>query len=213
MTRALSPEPQMSSPIVEWSARPPVLPERSRTLPEVRAAAAVYRTIKTYDHNEGLSCCFRQWRANHSHCKLIHGYALAFRFVFATTELDKHNWGVDFGGLQPLKAWLKSMFDHTMLVAVDDPHRALFEQLASDGLVNLRTMPAVGCEATAKYVFDHVSEFVAEQTHGRVWLESVEVREHGGNSATYTPALTAPEPERVDQRCGERLTAHAGVPG
>jgi 6-pyruvoyltetrahydropterin/6-carboxytetrahydropterin synthase len=193
VTRALSPQLQILSPVGEQLARQRGLRERSIPLPELRAATAVYRTIKTYDHNEGLSCCFRQWRADHSHCNLIHGYALAFRFVFATTELDQHNWGIDFGGLQPLKAWLKSMFDHTMLVAADDPHLARFEQLADDGLVNLRTMPAVGCEATAKYVFDHVSEFVAEQTHGRVWLESVEVREHGGNSATYTSALTISE--------------------
>ncbi len=44
----------------------------------------IYRSTKMYDHNEGLSCCFRQWRATDSHCRLIHGYALAFKFVFAT---------------------------------------------------------------------------------------------------------------------------------
>ncbi|HEX2555077.1 MAG TPA: hypothetical protein VHL98_15360, partial [Microvirga sp.] len=48
---------------------------------------AIYRSTKVYDHNEGLSCCFRQWRATHSHCRLLHGYALAFKFVFATHEL------------------------------------------------------------------------------------------------------------------------------
>jgi 6-pyruvoyltetrahydropterin/6-carboxytetrahydropterin synthase len=30
-----------------------------------------------------------------------------------------------------------------------------------------------------------VARFVEEQTGGRVWLESVEVREHSGNSAVY----------------------------
>ena len=34
----------------------------------------------------------------HSHCRLIHGYALAFKFVFATRELDERNWCFDFGG-------------------------------------------------------------------------------------------------------------------
>ena len=48
----------------------------------------LYRSTKLYDHNEGLSCCFRQWRAEHSHCQQVHGYALAFRFVFATDRLD-----------------------------------------------------------------------------------------------------------------------------
>jgi 6-pyruvoyltetrahydropterin/6-carboxytetrahydropterin synthase len=146
----------------------------------------IYRSTKFYDHNEGLSCCFRQWRAIHSHCRLIHGYALAFKFVFATHQLNECNWCFDFGGLKPIKAWLKDMFDHTMLVAEDDPERARFEQMQQDGLVDLRVLPAVGCEATAKHVFDYVARFVQEESAARVWLESVEVMEHGGNSAIYT---------------------------
>jgi 6-pyruvoyltetrahydropterin/6-carboxytetrahydropterin synthase len=155
----------------------------SEELPRTRE---IFRSTKYYDHNEGLSCCFRQWRATHSHCSLIHGYALAFKFVFATFELDERNWCFDFGGLKPVKAWLKDLFDHTMLVAGDDPELARFEELHRDGLVNLRVLPAVGCEATAKHVFDHVAAFVHEETKGRVWLESVEVKEHGGNSAIYS---------------------------
>jgi 6-pyruvoyltetrahydropterin/6-carboxytetrahydropterin synthase len=146
----------------------------------------VYRSTKTYGHSEGLSCCFRQWRATDSHCRLIHGYALAFRFVFATNRLDERNWCFDFGGLKPVKEWLKHMFDHTMLVAEDDPERARFEDLHRLGLVDLRLLPAVGCEATAKHVFDHVDEFARTQTGRRVWLESVEVSEHAGNSASYS---------------------------
>src|SRR3712207_1057849 len=80
-------------------------------------AVGLFRSTKTYDHNEGLSCCFRQWRATDSHCSLLHGYALSFRFVFACSELDERNWCYDFGALKPVRAWLKSMFDHTMLVA------------------------------------------------------------------------------------------------
>jgi 6-pyruvoyltetrahydropterin/6-carboxytetrahydropterin synthase len=146
----------------------------------------IFRSTKTYDHTEGLSCCFRQWRATHSHCRLLHGYALAFKFVFATHELDGRHWCFDFGGLKPVKAWLKDTFDHTTLVAEDDPELARFEALAQAGLVDLRVLPAVGCEATARYVFNHVAVFVHRETEGRVWLESVEVREHGGNAALYS---------------------------
>ena len=146
----------------------------------------IYRSTKSYDHSEGLSCCFRQWRATHSHCRLIHGYALAFRFVFATHELDERNWCFDFGGLKPVKAWLKEMFDHTMLVAEDDPALARFQAMHEDGLIDIRVLPAVGCEATAKYVFDYVARYVEAETGARVWLESVEVKEHGGNSAIYS---------------------------
>ena len=146
----------------------------------------VYRSTKSYDHNEGLSCCFRQWRASHSHCSLIHGYALAFKFVFCSHELDERNWCLDFGSLKPVKAWLHEMFDHTMLVAADDPARERFEALARDGLLDIRILPSVGCEATAKFAFDKVDAFVREQSGGRVWVESVEVKEHGGNSAIYS---------------------------
>ncbi len=145
----------------------------------------IYRSTKTYDHTEGLSCCFRQWRAHHSHCKLLHGYALAFKFVFATYELDERNWCFDFGGLKPVKSWLKHMFDHTLLIAEDGPDRAALEDLSARGLADVRVMPAVGCEASARYVHAYVADFLVEQTGGRVWLESVEVREHGGNSAVY----------------------------
>jgi 6-pyruvoyltetrahydropterin/6-carboxytetrahydropterin synthase len=164
-------------------AAPDRLQSERRALPQ-----PLYRSTKTYGHNEGLSCCFRQWRATHSHCRLLHGYALSFHFVFATAELDARNWCFDFGGLKPIRAWLHDMFDHTTLVAEDDPDLAHFRAFASAGLIDLRVLPAVGCEATARLVHDYASRFVGDESSGRVWLESVEVREHSGNSAIYTLA-------------------------
>ena len=148
----------------------------------------VYRSTKTYDHNVGLSCCFRQWRASHSHCQLLHGYALAFTFVFATQDLDERNWCFDFGALKSVKAWLQDTFDHTLVVAADDPELSALQALASRGLADLRVLPAVGCEAFAQQAHVHVSDFLNAETGNRVWLESVEVREHGANSATYQVA-------------------------
>lgn len=148
-------------------------------------ARAIFRSTKTYGHNEGLSCCFRQWRATHSHCSLLHGYALAFSFIFATDRLDERNWCFDFGGLKEVRSWLHEMFDHTTLVAADDPELATFQDLAHKGLIELRVLPAVGCEQVAKFVFGYVAGYVARTTHSRVWLESVEVHEHCGNSAIF----------------------------
>jgi 6-pyruvoyltetrahydropterin/6-carboxytetrahydropterin synthase len=85
-----------------------------------------YQVTKTYGHELGLSCVFRQHRAN-SHCKQLHGYALAFDIVFETETLDARNWVIDFGSLKEVKEWLVDMFDHTLLVASDDP---MFEELA-----------------------------------------------------------------------------------
>ena len=113
----------------------------------------------------------------HSHCRLLHGYALAFKFVFAARALDERHWCLDFGGLKPVRQWLHEMFDHTLLVAADDPERGHLEELGRLGLADVRIMPAVGCEATARFVHAHVGEMVLGATGGRVWLESVEVRE------------------------------------
>ena len=105
--------------------------------------------------------------------------------MFATRTLDANHWCLDFGSLKPVRAWLHEMFDHTVLVAEDDPERAEFERLAGLGLMVLRSIPAVGCEAFARFTFEHVQQFVERETAGRVWLESVEVSEHGANSAIY----------------------------
>ena len=158
----------------------------------------LFRSVKSYGHAEGLSCAFRQWRATHSHCRLVHGYALAFKLVFVADELDQHNWCFDFGGLKPVKAWLHEMFDHTLLVAADDPELDEFKRLFERGIIALRIVPAVGCESIARLVFGFVTQFAAEKTGGRVRLEQVEVSEHSGNAASYTE-------ERPDRLPGGRL--------
>ncbi len=150
------------------------------------ARRKLFRSTKSYGHAEGLSCVFRQWRAGHSHCRLLHGYALAFRSVFVAEEIDERNSCFDFGGLKPVKAWLHEKFDHTLIVAEDDPELETFRQLAERGIVALRVLPVVGCEAIARIAFGHVAQFVAETTGQRVRLEQVEVSEHSGNAASYS---------------------------
>lgn len=79
-----------------------------------------YLSTKTYGHEVGLSATFRQWRAK-SHCRLLHGYSLSFRFEFEANTLDDKNLVVDFGGLKELRAILEGTFDHKTVVAADDP--------------------------------------------------------------------------------------------
>jgi 6-pyruvoyltetrahydropterin/6-carboxytetrahydropterin synthase len=138
---------------------------------------------KTYSHSTGHSCAFRQWRAD-SHCNLIHGYALQFELQFGSDGLDERNWVVDFGGLKPLKEWLKEMFDHTYLVAEDDPEMETVEMLQDKGLIDIRVVPAVGCERFAELVFDKAQEIIEAQYGQRCWVQRVTVREHEHNSAT-----------------------------
>lgn len=146
----------------------------------------MYQSTKKYDHNAGFSCCFRQWRAQ-SHCNKLHGYALAFKFQFAAKELDERNWVVDFGGLKSLKGMLEDNFDHTTLVAEDDPNLEWYKQGEKLGVLDLRLVPATGCEAVAKMVFEVTQQWLKDAGFApRCWLESVEVSEHSGNSAIYT---------------------------
>jgi 6-pyruvoyltetrahydropterin/6-carboxytetrahydropterin synthase len=146
----------------------------------------VFRVVKAYGHDEGLSCCFRQWQAGHSHCRYIHGYALAFRFTFLAASLDDRGWCIDFGGLKPLRAWLHEIFDHTMLAAADDPELPVLRQLSAQGLIQLRILPAVGCEAFAAHAHAWAQDFAARETGGRVRVEQVEVSEHAGNTARFS---------------------------
>lgn len=145
----------------------------------------MFRSTKTYGHEVGLSACFRQWRAS-SHCRLLHGYALAFSFVFEADELDHRNWVVDFGGLGALKDELKRRFDHKTLVAEDDPHLELLKGLASWDVATIVVVPRVGCEAFAEQAWHIANEHVRKMLWSpRVRVVSCEVREHGANSAIY----------------------------
>jgi len=148
----------------------------------------MHLSTKTYGHELGLSAVFRQWRAN-SHCNQLHGYALAFTFVFEADELDDRNWVVDFGGLKPLKEWLHNTFDHKLVVAIDDPHLERLVALQSDGLADVLVLQAVGCEAFAELAAAKAAEVLIELGYGsRVRVHSVECREHGANSALWKAA-------------------------
>ena len=144
-----------------------------------------YYSTKTYGHNIGLSACFRQPHADHSHCRFLHGYSLQFKFVFGCNELDNKNWVVDFGGLKPLKAWLEDTFDHKVVLDIRDPHLGDFDALADKGLAEITTMDGVGVEKFAYHAYVFANQLVSKMTGGRCWVVSVECAEHGANSAIY----------------------------
>lgn len=146
-----------------------------------------HQSTKTYGHEIGLSAVFRQWRAN-SHCNQLHGYALAFEFVFEADELDERNWVVDFGGLKDLKYELQKTFDHKTVVAVDDPHIDSIIALADIGIADVQVLDAVGCEKFAELAAEIAESVLLENGYKpRVRVKSVECREHGANSALYIP--------------------------
>jgi 6-pyruvoyltetrahydropterin/6-carboxytetrahydropterin synthase len=122
---------------------------------------------------------------------------------------------MDFGGLKAFKEWSEHMFDHTLVVAEDDPHLKMFEIMAGFGLqdqggvCDLRTVEAVGCEKFAELVYKTMENILLAFQAGNSWflvaqdgttlkefqcrypvgsgirLRSAEVFEHDGNSAIY----------------------------
>ena len=143
-------------------------------------------STKTYGAERGLSCALRQWAAD-SHCNLIHGYSLGFKFTFAAEQLDHRGWVIDFGkgGFGPIRDWLHQTFDHTVLVAEDDPARSEFLRLRELGLAEVRIVPGTSCERVAEYVFSVTHPRIVAATKGRCWILAVECFEHGANSAIY----------------------------
>jgi 6-pyruvoyltetrahydropterin/6-carboxytetrahydropterin synthase len=141
-----------------------------------------YVSTKTYKQLGPVA--YRQWRAD-SHCNLVHGYALSFHFEFESETLDARNWVIDFGGLRPLKGLLEDWFDHTLLVAQDDPQREELLRLGTLGLAKITEVEKTGCEGIADFLYEYVNTiFLPEYGEGkRVWCTRIEVRETDANMA------------------------------
>ena len=150
-----------------------------------------FQSSKVFD---GFSTVFRQWRAKDTHCRFVHGYGISFK-VYFEGELDDRNWVWDFGGMkraktlidgkQP-KAWMDYMFDHTLIVAEDDPEVEAFKQMDKAGVAQVRVIPATGAEKFAEYIYSNINEFVKTETDNRVRVTKVKFMEHGKNAACYS---------------------------
>jgi len=149
-----------------------------------------FNSTKLFD---GYSTCFRQWKADGTHCRFLHGYAVSFR-VWFEGELDERNWVWDFGGMKraknnirgvPPKDYFTYLLDHTTIIAEDDPYLEQFRQMDTDGIIRLRILPATGCERFAEYLYNIINNFLLVETDGRVKAIKVEVYEHERNSASY----------------------------
>jgi len=149
-----------------------------------------FQSSKVFD---GFSTVFRQWKAEDTHCRFLHGYGISFK-VYFEGELDHRNWVWDFGGMKRAKTqidgkspkeWMDYMFDHTVVVAEDDPGIKGFETMDKLGVIQLRIIPATGAEKFAEYIYNKLQEFVDTETEGRVKVTKVKFMEHGKNAACY----------------------------
>ena len=121
-----------------------------------------------------LNCVYRNWRQAPGAKSYLHGYCLT---VKVGCENDDN--------LEEFETWLRDMFDHTVLIAHDDPFGALFGGLPNT-TVRVHYVDQVGADAWAKMIYEHA--VAANPT-----VEVVEVIEAGANVATYSDEFKGSE--------------------
>ncbi len=150
-----------------------------------------FQSSKVFD---GFSTVFRQWKAENTHCRFLHGYGISFK-VYFEGELDHRNWVWDFGGMKRAKTkidgkspkeWMDYMFDHTVVVAEDDPGIKGFQTMDKLGVIQLRMIEATGAEKFAEYIYNKLNEFVKTETESRVKVTKVKFMEALENTAYYS---------------------------
>jgi 6-pyruvoyltetrahydropterin/6-carboxytetrahydropterin synthase len=128
-----------------------------------------FQSSKVFD---GFSTVFRQWKAKETHCRFLHGYGISFK-VYFEGELDEKNWVWDFGGMKRAKTlidgkqpkeWMDYMFDHTVIIAEDDPGMGGWKTMNDLGVIQLRIIPATGAEKFAEYIYNNINNFVKTET-------------------------------------------------
>ena len=149
-----------------------------------------FQSSKVFD---GFSTVFRQHSAENTHCRFLHGYGISFK-VYFEGELDNRNWVWDFGGMKRAKTqidgkspkeWMDYMFDHTVIIAEDDPGMGGWKTMNELGVIQLRVIEATGAEKFAEYIYNKLNEFVKTETDNRVRVTKVKFMEHGKNAAYY----------------------------
>ena len=92
---------------------------------------------------------------------------------------------MDFGGLRPLKDLLEEWFDHTLLVADDDPDREHLVKLGDLGLAKITQVEKTGCEGLATWLYEYINTIFLKDygEQHRIWCSKVEVRETDSNMA------------------------------
>lgn len=140
---------------------------------------------------DSLPCCHRSWTKAGKRF-FLHGYERAFQIEFACAQTDPGTGLVlDPDVVEEIRSALRKQFDHTTLIAADDPERDLFELLAERGVIDLRIMDSTGMERSAAWVFDTVEGIVVRATQGRVWVSQIKARESHSNAVTLTARAAA----------------------
>jgi len=110
------------------------------------------------------------------------------KFFFGTDNLDVRNWAADYGGLKELEKTLEDQFDHTLIVAADDPEMETYKLLEAKKMAKIVVLPRLGCEGLSDMLYRYVNaiyipDYLGEGEAQRLWCYRVEVRETQSNMA------------------------------
>ena len=131
----------------------------------------------------GYPCSHRQWRDD-GRCAFLHGYDRWIQMEWQG-ERDYRGWVVDFGGLKELKQTFEHQFDHTCLIAEDDPYMSIWQQLHDENVIDMRIMdPTI--EGMTLWVAEKVQQWTQEN-YETTKLIRVTCFENEKNSASWKP--------------------------
>ena len=84
-----------------------------------------------------------------------------------------------------MKEKLEDWFDHTLLVAEDDPDREQLLALGKAGLAKITEVEKTGCEGLATFLYEYINTIFLKDygEQDRIWCCKVEVRETDSNMA------------------------------
>ncbi len=120
-------------------------------------------------------------------CSRIHGHGWSITLTFASSELDKNGFVVDFGELHYLSDWIDEYLDHGCVVCVTDHKIEKLRNLADEGLLKIIEVNQASCEGIAEFLFSTFDKMVRKHTDNRAWIQKIHLEEDSKNSATFEP--------------------------
>ena len=84
-----------------------------------------------------------------------------------------------------LREKLEEWFDHTFLLAQDDPDYNFLKQLGEKKLAKITEVEKTGCEGIAEFLYEYINTIFLKDygEQDRIWCTKVQVRETDNNMA------------------------------
>jgi 6-pyruvoyltetrahydropterin/6-carboxytetrahydropterin synthase len=130
------------------------------------------------------TACFRQWKAEGTHCRYTHAYKVWFEIEFNKSYFALKQTHPEIMAV----VWnMLSSLDFKTFVATDDPYLDKFMELHRLKVISLMLLPQVGCERFSEFILNKVNTILSEFSTDIKCL-SVETFEHNKNSGiAYLP--------------------------